>query len=144
MCTPDRQGGQEHDVEISVHCDSDVFDWLLRYAQWKKLGVSPEPPRMTVGSCLAILLSSNFLKVCGMRVACVCTVQWAEGLWPELTRSPVLAWPGLQMDELVHECLEFLSANLLQISDVQVDFAALPSDLFCKLSKVGMEGRTHG
>ena len=59
-------------VEISVHCDSGVFDWLFAWAQGSggptttAAGISSgltARPMLTAGIALQVLISSSFLKV---------------------------------------------------------------------------------
>ncbi len=59
------------EVDISVHCDVPVFDWLMRYA---KRGMSEGPcgeklsdplpaPQLEANTVVSILISSDFLKM---------------------------------------------------------------------------------
>lgn len=59
------------EVDISVHCDVPVFDWLMRYA---KRGMMEGPcgeslteplpaPQLEAGNVVSILISSDFLKM---------------------------------------------------------------------------------
>ncbi|KAG2437970.1 hypothetical protein HXX76_005585 [Chlamydomonas incerta] len=50
--------GREGPVEISVHCDVDVFDWLVRYVTG---AVSRE--HLSVERVLALLIAGNFLQM---------------------------------------------------------------------------------
>lgn len=45
------------DVDISVHCECEVFAWLLAYAEGRR-------HELTAGEVLPILIASNFLQVC--------------------------------------------------------------------------------
>ena len=59
------------EVDISVHCDINVFEWLMRYTKQGLLsGPSGEeltrplpPPQLEVGNAVSILISSEFLKM---------------------------------------------------------------------------------
>lgn len=59
------------DVDISVHCDIGIFDWLMQYAKRGLLedttgNVISEPlkkPSLKPGNVISILISSNFLKM---------------------------------------------------------------------------------
>lgn len=44
------------DIDISVHCDISIFDWLMKYVH----GLSPE---MEVKTAVSILISSDFLQM---------------------------------------------------------------------------------
>lgn len=59
------------EVDISVHCDIPIFDWLMRYTKQGMLsGPSGEdlmeplpPPKLEVNNAVSILISSEFLKM---------------------------------------------------------------------------------
>ena len=42
------------DIDISVHCDINIFDWLIRY-------VHSAHPKLEVKNAVSILISSDFL-----------------------------------------------------------------------------------
>jgi hypothetical protein len=42
------------DIDISVHCDINIFDWLMRYIHRKE-------PKLEVKNAISILISSDFL-----------------------------------------------------------------------------------
>ena len=59
------------EVDISVHCDITVFDWLMRYAK-RGLLEGPrgeildgplESPTLEPANVVSILISSDFLKM---------------------------------------------------------------------------------
>lgn len=53
----------KQDVEILVHCDIKIFDWLLRYA---KRNIEPKAYKecnISVSNVLALLISSAFLEM---------------------------------------------------------------------------------
>jgi hypothetical protein len=46
------------EVDISVHCDVHIFEWLVQYIE------APEaPPRLDAASVVSILISSDFLEM---------------------------------------------------------------------------------
>ena len=59
------------EVDISVHCDVPVFEWLMKYTKrgmlegpcGEKLSSPLEPPRLEPNSAVSILISSDFLKM---------------------------------------------------------------------------------
>ena len=59
------------EVDISVHCDVPVFEWLMRYAKrgmlegacGEKLSEPLPCPTLEPGSTVSILISSDFLKM---------------------------------------------------------------------------------
>lgn len=44
------------DIDISVHCDINIFDWLMRYIHRKD-------PKLEVKNAISILISSDFLQM---------------------------------------------------------------------------------
>ena len=42
------------DIDISVHCDINIFDWLMRYVLSKE-------PKLEIKNSVSILISSDFL-----------------------------------------------------------------------------------
>ncbi|KAF2368289.1 Protein of unknown function DUF3342 [Trinorchestia longiramus] len=56
------RGQRLEDVDISVHCDVAVFEWLLR---WVKAGQSPDhiKPTIEAKNAVSLLISADFLKM---------------------------------------------------------------------------------
>lgn len=42
------------DIDISVHCDINIFDWLMRY-------IHKKDPKLEIKNSISILISSDFL-----------------------------------------------------------------------------------
>ncbi|XP_066978536.1 SANT and BTB domain regulator of class switch recombination isoform X2 [Macrobrachium rosenbergii] len=55
-------GQRLEDVDISVHCDVSIFEWLLR---WVKKGLTEDhhPPTLEPKTAVSILISADFLKM---------------------------------------------------------------------------------
>ncbi|XP_069984138.1 SANT and BTB domain regulator of class switch recombination isoform X1 [Penaeus vannamei] len=55
-------GQRLEDVDISVHCDVSIFEWLLR---WVKRGQTEDhvPPTLEPKTAVSILISADFLKM---------------------------------------------------------------------------------
>jgi Domain of unknown function (DUF3342) len=52
------------DIDISVHCDIKIFEWLMKYLKMKEGGNSdPDqpPPKLDIKNVISILISSDFL-----------------------------------------------------------------------------------
>tara|TARA_B110000285_G_C15113937_1_gene612887 strand:+ start:477 stop:872 length:396 start_codon:yes stop_codon:yes gene_type:complete len=47
------------DIDISVHCDINIFDWLMRYIHRKE-------PVIEIKNSVSILISSDFLQMAGL------------------------------------------------------------------------------
>jgi len=57
---------QCEEVDISVHCDVQIFDWLMRYVQRDKTVAPdqcPNMPKLEPNNVISILISSDFLKM---------------------------------------------------------------------------------
>jgi len=54
------------DIDISVHCDIKIFEWLMRYLKFKEsdsqFQSKDEPiPKLDIKNVISILISSDFL-----------------------------------------------------------------------------------
>lgn len=60
------------ELDISVHCDVQVFEWLMQYVRSAGGGPQPGPavPRLEVGNCVSLLISSEFLMMGGLVAEC--------------------------------------------------------------------------
>ncbi len=91
------------DVDISVHCDVHVFEWLMRHVK-QGLLTDPSgneledplpPPTLQMENAVSILISSYFLK----------------------------------MDRLVEECLDFCHENCSRIVTSQCNMSCINNTL---------------
>ena len=53
------------DLEISVHCDVDIFDWLMQYMLGK------DKPQLEMNKVISILISSEFLQMQELVTQCL-------------------------------------------------------------------------
>ena len=54
------------DINISVHCDIKIFEWLMKYIKLKESEDVPkeEPiPKLDIRNIISILISSDFLQI---------------------------------------------------------------------------------
>lgn len=52
------------DIDISVHCDIKIFEWLMKYLKMKEGGSFEQdqtPPKLDIKNVISILISSDFL-----------------------------------------------------------------------------------
>ena len=63
-------GASKEEVDISVHCDIKIFEWLMRYAKAPKT-----PPPLSAASVISILVSSDFLEMESLVTMCLEYVQ---------------------------------------------------------------------
>lgn len=94
------------EVDISVHCDIPVFDWLMRYT---KRGMLSDPfgeeleeplplPTLEPSNVVSILISSDFLK----------------------------------MDRLVEECLDYCHDHLCEVVASPCNMGCINSKLLAR------------
>ncbi|XP_068088498.1 SANT and BTB domain regulator of class switch recombination isoform X3 [Hyperolius riggenbachi] len=68
--TTDSQRWEE--VDISVHCDVHIFDWLMKYVKRNSSdGDKQDPPKLEPGNVISILISSEFLKMDSLVEKCI-------------------------------------------------------------------------
>ena len=50
------------DIDISVHCDIKIFEWLMKYLKQKDLlPLDENSPKLDIKNVISILISSDFL-----------------------------------------------------------------------------------
>ncbi|XP_020894442.1 uncharacterized protein KIAA1841, partial [Exaiptasia diaphana] len=61
------------EVDISVHCDIQIFDWLMRYVKKGigEKGKEKTQPQLEPNNVISILISSDFLKMDSLVTECV-------------------------------------------------------------------------
>ncbi|KAJ0405743.1 hypothetical protein ATCC90586_007686 [Pythium insidiosum] len=63
------QSNEHDEIDISVHCDVEIFEWLVDYIQQQ--GDSDWRPRLTLDNIASILVSSEFLQMDALVDECV-------------------------------------------------------------------------
>lgn len=58
------------DFDISVHCDVQIFDWLMKYAKRNMPGAE-NVPNMDSNNIISLLISSDFLKMDSLVQKCI-------------------------------------------------------------------------
>ncbi|GFO21893.1 hypothetical protein PoB_004839800 [Plakobranchus ocellatus] len=58
------------EVDISVHCDVQIFDWLIKYVKRGSKEVQEEP-KLEANNVVSILISSDFLKMDSLVSECI-------------------------------------------------------------------------
>ncbi len=53
------------DIDISVHCDIKIFEWLMKYLKQKESSYPVEEggPQLDIKNVISILISSDFLQM---------------------------------------------------------------------------------
>ena len=96
------------EIDISVHCDINIFDWLMKYVKRNHPfliessmdGDKPLEPKLEISNCISILLSSDFLI----------------------------------MHELVDKCIVFIAKNLEAVLQIQFAFNGISEQILAKLA----------
>ena len=57
--TENENNNNYEDIDISVHCDVEIFDWLMKYIE----NVDLKPPILEKSVVISILISSEFLQM---------------------------------------------------------------------------------
>ncbi|XP_048582414.1 SANT and BTB domain regulator of class switch recombination isoform X3 [Nematostella vectensis] len=94
------------EVDISVHCDVQIFDWLMKYVKKglmeKGKKVDEKPPKLEPNNVISILISSDFLK----------------------------------MDNLVNDCISFCHENMSAIVSTPCNMNCINDKLVTRISEL--------
>lgn len=63
------EADSSEDLDISVHCDVKIFDWLMKYVRDKF------DPKIENKNVISILISSDFLRMAGLVDECIRYIQ---------------------------------------------------------------------
>ena len=69
------------DIDISVHCDVHIFEWLMEY-----IHQPAKPPTLDPGSVISVLISADFLQMKKLADHCI---EYLRGALPEVLRLPI-------------------------------------------------------
>ncbi|XP_032622629.1 SANT and BTB domain regulator of class switch recombination isoform X1 [Chelonoidis abingdonii] len=114
------------EVDISVHCDVHIFDWLIRYVKrnTKEYKVY-EIPTLEPGNVISILISSEFLKMDSLVEKCI--------HYCHKNMSAIIATPcnmNCVSGDLLKRIADLFTHN--EVEDVKDKKDKFKSKLFCK------------
>ncbi|XP_034620162.1 uncharacterized protein KIAA1841 homolog isoform X2 [Trachemys scripta elegans] len=114
------------EVDISVHCDVHIFDWLIRYVKrnTKEYEVY-EIPALEPGNVISILISSEFLKMDSLVEKCI--------HYCHKNMSAIIATPcnmNCVSGDLLKRIADLFTHN--EVDDVKDKKDKFKSKLFCK------------
>lgn len=113
------------EVDISVHCDVQIFDWLMRYVQRDITSSEDIIPKLEPSNVISILISSDFLRMDSLVTKCI--------YYCHANMSAILSTPcnmNCINDKLVTRISKlFNHAELDTVKDRKDKFK---SKLFCK------------
>ena len=69
------------DIDISVHCDVHIFEWLMEY-----IHQPAKPPTLDPGSVISVLISADFLQMRPLADHCI---EYLRGALHEVLRLPI-------------------------------------------------------
>lgn len=117
------------DIDISVHCDINIFDWLMRYVKRSH----PSLIEKNISSPADKPFNETTNKVIYSPVDG--SVRYVEPLLDTSNAiSILLSSDFLVMNELREKCLLFISNNLEAILQVPCVFSSIPERLLAKLA----------
>ena len=114
------------EVDISVHCDIHIFDWLMRYVKrGTKLIEESDIPKLDPNNVISILISSDFLKMNSLVEACI---SYCHKHMSSIVATPCnMNCVNEKLTTLIAE--KFTHAELEDVKDRKDKFK---SKLFCK------------
>lgn len=56
-------GQKLEDMDISVHCDLDIFDWLIKWVKKEMMASQENWPKLSAANVIPILVSASFLQM---------------------------------------------------------------------------------
>ena len=69
------------EIDISVHCDVHIFEWLMEY-----IHQPAKPPLLDPGSVISVLISADFLQMRPLANHCI---EYLRSTLPEVLRLPI-------------------------------------------------------
>lgn len=114
------------EVDISVHCDIHIFDWLMRYVKRStNLIKETDIPQLEANNVVSILISSDFLRMESLVTECI--------LFCHENMSAILSTPcnmNCINDQLCSRIAKCFTHN--QLEEVKDRKDKFKSKLFCK------------
>ncbi|XP_064620548.1 SANT and BTB domain regulator of class switch recombination-like isoform X2 [Lineus longissimus] len=112
------------EVDISVHCDVQIFDWLMKYVK-RKIKDMPEPTKLEPNNVISILISSDFLKMDSLVQKCI---EYCHGHMNAILATPCNM--NCINDKLVTRIADLFNHN--ELDDIKDRKDKFKSKLFCK------------
>lgn len=64
-------GQKLEDMDISVHCDLEIFDWLIKWVKKEMLASQDNWPKLSASNVIPILVSASFLQMEPLLLDCL-------------------------------------------------------------------------
>ncbi|XP_012239197.1 uncharacterized protein KIAA1841 isoform X2 [Bombus impatiens] len=118
-------GQKLEEIDISVHCDVTIFDWLMRWVK-KDIIKKSEWPVLEINNVIPIMVSASFLQMEPLLESCLQYCR--ENISDILKTSTVLT--GLDDNLLIRLVEQFTNEDVEALKDKK---DKIQSKLFCKL-----------
>lgn len=119
-------GQKLEDMDISVHCDLEIFDWLIKWVKKELLASQENWPKLSASNVIPILVSASFLQM--EPLLCDCLSFCHANLSEIVKVSPNL---GCLNDNIISRLASMFTNLELELVKDKKD--RIQPRLFCKL-----------
>jgi Domain of unknown function (DUF3342) len=139
------QPGPQDDVDILVHCDIRIFEWLFRYVHWRPAGRRRDDSTdcdspLAVGPADATSSTKQQQLQNGSSSNSSSSSSSSSSNKPRLEVSTavsiLISSDFLRMDRLVQECLAFVARNFSEVVKLPIDLACLTDSMVASIAKL--------
>jgi len=126
------EGTQNNDIDISVHCDIKIFEWLVKYLKQKER--TPENEAFAAKHCQYRKKTEEERqrdKEESEKMPANCQ----PVLDLKNVISILISSDFLQMKDLVQECISYVVSNLHDVVRLPIDMNCLNSDLIKQIAE---------
>jgi Domain of unknown function (DUF3342) len=136
------QPGPQDDVDILVHCDIRIFEWLFRYVHWRPAGRRREDSSECDAPATVALTDTTATSSTKQQQqnSSSCSSSSNNSSKPRLEVSTavsiLISSDFLRMDRLVQECLAFVARNFSEVVKLPIDLACLTDSMVASIAKL--------
>ncbi|XP_061940645.1 SANT and BTB domain regulator of class switch recombination isoform X2 [Apis cerana] len=118
-------GQKLEEIDISVHCDVTIFDWLMRWVK-KDIIKKSEWPVLEINNVIPIMVSASFLQMEPLLESCL---QYCHDNMSDILKTSTVL-TGLDDNLLIRLVEQFTNEDVEALKDKK---DKIQSKLFCKL-----------
>jgi hypothetical protein len=119
-------GQKLEDMDISVHCDLEIFDWLIKWVKKEMMASQENWPKLSASNVIPILVSASFLQMEPLLLDCL---SYCHANLSEIVKvSPNL---GCLNDNIITRLAAMFTNTELEMVKDKKD--RIQPRLFCKL-----------
>ncbi|OAD58198.1 hypothetical protein WN48_11361, partial [Eufriesea mexicana] len=118
-------GQKLEEIDISVHCDVTIFDWLMRWVK-KDIIKKSEWPILEINNVIPIMVSASFLQMEPLLESCL---QYCHNNMSDILKTSTVL-TGLDDNLLIRLVEQFTNEDVEALKDKK---DKIQSKLFCKL-----------